>query len=131
MMVEGEKLKDAPGELGAGLPQFTVQHNCAALTVSASQSFVFFLQHSIADIPFSALTEKTGVPASTPEARAKSRKRDVSHFFILNFTILNKSKDCQVYSISQCFYLKHFFVSGYYFLQTERARQIFRKWGWK
>jgi len=99
-MVEGEKLKAAPGEFGTGLPQFTAQQSCAALTLLASKSFVFFLQHSIASIPFSALPEKTGVPASTPEASAKSRKSDVSHFFIFNFTIWNKLKHCQVYSIS-------------------------------
>ncbi len=29
--VEGEKLNDAPGEFGAGFPQFNKQHNCAAL----------------------------------------------------------------------------------------------------
>ncbi len=84
-MFEGEKLNDAPGEDGAGLPQFIAQQSFAALTLLASQSFVFFLQHAIADIPFSALPEKTGVPASTPEARAKSRKRDVSHLFIFKF----------------------------------------------
>ncbi len=99
-MVEGEKLKDAPGAVGAGLPQFTVQHNCAALTVSASQSFVFFLQHSIADIPFSALPEKMGVPASTPEARAKSRKSDVSHLIII-FTVFHLFNVCQVFRIRQ------------------------------
>jgi hypothetical protein len=54
----------------------------------ASQSFDFFLQHSIADIPFSDAPEKTGVPASTPEASAKSRNKDVSQFFIYPLTIL-------------------------------------------
>ncbi len=96
--LEGEKLNVALGEDGAGLLQLTAQHNFAALTLFASQSFTFFLQHSIADIPFSALPEKTGVPANTPEASAKSRNRDVSQFFIYRFTILNKSKHCQVYS---------------------------------
>jgi len=99
MTATGEKLKDAPSELGAGFPQFIAQHNCAALTVFALQSFVFFLQHSIVDIPFFALSEKTDVPASAPEASAKSRKNDVSQFFISSFTILNNSKYCQVYFI--------------------------------
>jgi len=92
MIADGEKLTDAPGAVGAGLPQFIAQHNCAALTLSASQSLVFFLQHSIADIPFSALLVNAGVPADTPEASAKSRKSDVSQFFISNFTICNKLK---------------------------------------
>ncbi len=96
---EGEKLKTAPGEVGAGLPQLTAQHNCAALMLLVSQSFVFFLQHSIADIPFSALPAKTGVPASKPEASANSRKSDVSQFFIRRFTICNRLKHCQVYSL--------------------------------
>lgn len=96
MKLEGEKLNEAPGEVGAGLLQLTAQQSCAALTVFApSQSFAFFLQHSIADIPFSALPEKTGVPASTPEASAKSSKSDVSYFFIFSFTIFGKLKRCQ------------------------------------
>ncbi len=99
IIAEGEKLNDAPGEEGAGLLQFTVQHSCAALTLFASQSLVFFLQQSIADIPFSALPEKAGVPANTPVASAKSRNSDVSQFFIFSFTILNNSKCCQVYSL--------------------------------
>jgi hypothetical protein len=99
-MVEGEKLNAVPGEFGTGLPQFIAQQSFAALTLLVSQSFGFFLQHAIADIPFSALPEKTGVSASTPEASAKSRKSDVSYFFIFNFTIWNKLKHCQVYSIS-------------------------------
>lgn len=99
MTATGEKLTDAPGEEGVGLLQFTAQHNCAALTLLASQSLVFFLQHSIADIPFSALPEKTDVPASTPLASAKSRKSDVSHFFIFNLTLFDESNSCQVYSI--------------------------------
>jgi hypothetical protein len=92
MTATGEKLNDAPGVFGAGLPQLTAQQSIAALTLLASQSFDFFLQHAIADIPFSALPEKTGVPASTPLASAKNRKSDVSHFFIFSFTIWNKLK---------------------------------------
>ena len=87
IMLNGAKLNDATSEFGAGLPQLTAQHSCAALMLLAPQSFAFFLQHSIADIPFSALPEKTDVAASTPEASAKSRKNDVRHFFIFNFTI--------------------------------------------
>lgn len=113
--LEGEKLNTAPGEDGAGLLQLTAQHNCAALMLFAWQSFAFFLQHSIADIPFSALPEKTDVPASTPEASAKSRNRDVSHFFIISFTILNKSKHCQVYSISIVFFVWFIFLYLYRF----------------
>lgn len=83
MMLDGEKLNDAPGEFGVGLPQFTAQHNFAALMLLAlSQSIFFFLQHSIADIPFCALPEKGVAPASAPAARAKSKNRDVSHFVI-------------------------------------------------
>lgn len=103
LMADGEKLNDAPGEVGAGLLQFMAQHNCAALTVF--MSIFFFLQHSIADIPPSALPAKSGVPASVPPARAKSRKSDVSHFFIVKSTILNKLKFCQeLYSFKLLFY---------------------------
>ncbi len=115
-MIEGEKLNDAPGEDGAGLLQLTAQHNCAALMVFAP--IFFFLQHSIADIPFSALPEKTGVPATTPVASAKNRKSVVSHFFIFNFTVFDKSKSCQelytsrefFYSLLQYLYMMHTFV---------------------
>ncbi|MDQ6786038.1 MAG: hypothetical protein M3033_04365 [Acidobacteriota bacterium] len=85
-ITEGEKLTDAPGEHGAGLLQFNAQQSCAALTLFAPQSLVFFLQHSITDIPFSALFDKDGVPANTPEASAKNRKTDVRHFFIYKIT---------------------------------------------
>jgi hypothetical protein len=65
------------------------------LIVSAlPQSIFFFLQQSIANIPFPG-PENSGVPASTPPTSAKSRNRDVSHFFIFNLTILNKPKSCQ------------------------------------
>jgi hypothetical protein len=83
MTAEGEKLKDAPGEFGAGSLQLTAQHNCAALILSEPlQSVIFFLQHSIADMPFCALPENGVAPASAPAASAKSKTRDVSHLFI-------------------------------------------------
>ena len=82
MMLDGEKLNDATGEFGAGLPQLTAQHNCAALMLLVPQSFAFFLQHSIADMPFCALPAKGVAPASAPAARAKSKTTDVSHLFI-------------------------------------------------
>ena len=83
MKPDGEKLTDAPGEDGAGLPQLTAQHNCAALMLSdLLQSVIFFLQHSIADMPFCALPEKGEAPASAPAARAKSKNSDVIHLFI-------------------------------------------------
>ena len=89
--IEGEKLNEAPGEVGAGLLQLSVQQAIAALTLAAPpQSLTFFLQHSIADIPFSAPPEKTGVPASTLKASAESRKADVSHFFIFRFSVFGK-----------------------------------------
>ena len=93
MMVDGEKLNDAPEELGVGLLQLIAQHNWTALTLSAPlQSITFFLQHSIADIPFSAPPEKTGVPANTPPTSAKNRKMEVSLLFILKLTILISAK---------------------------------------
>src|SRR2546430_1798968 len=105
IIVTGVKLKDAPGEVGAGFPQFIAQHNCAALIVLTPQSGFFFLQHFIADIPFSALPETSGVPASTPEASVISRNSDVRHFFIFNLTILNNSKPCQeLYPSGRRFY---------------------------
>ena len=89
MIAEGEKLNDAPEELGVGLLQLIAQHNWAALILLAPlQSIDFFLQHAIADIPFSAPPEKTGVPASTPPTSAKNRNNEVSHLFIFNLTIL-------------------------------------------
>jgi len=63
------------------------------------------LQHSIADIPFSALPENAGVPASAPEASEKNRKSDVSHFFIYTITVLNRLKFCQEGDVRKaCFY---------------------------
>ncbi len=95
MKPDGEKLKDAPGEFGGGLPQLTAQHNCAALMLLAPQSFVFFLQHSIADLPFCALPEKGEAPASAPAARAKSKNSDVSHLFIDFLRLFLLSDVCQ------------------------------------
>lgn len=93
MTATGEKLSEALGEDGAGALQFITQQSCAALTDSAS--IFFFLQQSIADIPLAALPENTEVPASMPEASAKSRKSDVSHFFIYRFTLFDTKKRCQ------------------------------------
>jgi hypothetical protein len=88
---EGEKLKEAPGAVGAGLLQLIRQQAQAALKLAAPwQFFAFFLQHSIADIPPEASPAKTGVPASTPEASARSRKADVRYFFIFKFSVFRK-----------------------------------------
>lgn len=90
-ITEGEKLKAAPGAVGAGLLQLIRQQALAALRLAAPwQFFAFFLQHSIADIPPAASPAKTGVPASTPEASAKSRKADVRYFFIFKFSVFGK-----------------------------------------
>lgn len=93
MTATGEKLNDTLGDVGAGLLQFTAQQSCAALAVLTP--IFFFLQHSIADMPFAASPEKAGVPASTPMPSAKSRKSDVSQFFIFKFTIFGKLDHCQ------------------------------------
>lgn len=102
--LEGEKLNAAPGAVGAGLLQFTAQQSWAALMVLASQSFVFLLQQSIADIPFSVLPENAGVPASTPAASAKNRKSDVNHFFIYTITVLNRLKFCQEWDVRKAYF---------------------------
>ena len=91
-IVDGEKLNDVLGELGVGLPQLIAQHNWAAVTLLAPwQSIDFFLQQSIPDIPFSALPEKTGIPARPPTS-AKNRKMEVSLLFIFKLTILISAK---------------------------------------
>ena len=94
IIVDGEKFREVLGAVGTGFPQFKRQHNWVPLTVLAPpQSNAFFLQHSIADIPFSAPPEKTGVPASTPPAIAKNRNSDVSHLFIFKLPILLRANN--------------------------------------
>lgn len=103
MKPDGEKFTEALGEDGVGIPQLIAQHNCAALMLLASQSFVFFLQHSIADMPFCALPEKGVAPATAPAARAKSTNSDVSHLFIDLLRLFFLSDACQV--IESCSYI--------------------------
>ena len=91
--IEGEELNDEPGEVGNGLEQFIAQHKRAALA-SGDFSLLFALsQHFIIWLfPF---PECSGMPASTPPARAKTTNKVVSHLFICRLTILNQSNRCQ------------------------------------
>ena len=99
MTAAGEKLKHTLGELGAGLLQLTAQQSRAALTVLTPQSCAFFLQHSAAVIPSSALLDKGAASASAPAARAKSKNRDVIHLFIDVLRLFLFLDACQVIKI--------------------------------
>lgn len=91
--IEGEELNDEPGDVGEESVQLRAQQSRAAL-ISGVLSLLFALsQHFIIWLfPF---PECSGIPASTPPARAKTMNRDVSHLFIYRFTILNQSNRCQ------------------------------------
>ncbi|HEV8591110.1 MAG TPA: hypothetical protein VGQ55_03335 [Pyrinomonadaceae bacterium] len=78
----GTKLNDPADEVGVGLVQLTAQHSLAAFA-SDDLSLLFALsQHSI--IPESIFPACSGMPASTPPARVKSKNKDVNHLFIPN-----------------------------------------------
>ena len=80
-----EKLRIEPGDVGIGLVQFNAQHNRAAFA-SGERSLLFALsQHFIIWL----FPECSGMPASTPPARAKTTNKVVSHLFICRFTIFN------------------------------------------
>lgn len=101
MTAEGEKLKDAPEGVGTEFAQFKAQHNCVANTSGVFSLLFALSQHFIIWL----LSECRGIPASTPPARARIRKSDVSHLFIYRFTILNQLKLCQdLYSDRQIQY---------------------------
>jgi hypothetical protein len=77
-MLDGEKLNDALEGVGAEFEQFTAQHKRAMLA-SGDRSLLFALsQHFI----ISPLGEWSGVPDTTPPARAKSKISNVIRFTI-------------------------------------------------
>jgi hypothetical protein len=95
MIVDGEKLYDKLEDVGAGSVQFRAQHKRAMLASEDCSLLFAFLQQSI--IRLFIFPECSGIPASTPLARANSRKIDVNHFFIFRFTVLNNLKFCQYF----------------------------------
>ncbi|MGB7070660.1 MAG: hypothetical protein WBD22_14300 [Pyrinomonadaceae bacterium] len=86
-MFDGEKLKDAPDEVGVELEQLTAQHNrdaCAAGVLS----LLFALSQHFIICPRGACS---GVPANTPPARAESKKSNVS-LFTIKFEYMARSR---------------------------------------
>lgn len=89
---EGAGLKDVPGAVGIGLVQFRAQHTRAAFA-SGDRSLLLALSQQ--DIIWLFIPVCSGVPASTPPARAKTTNRVVSHRFIVKLTILDTCGACQ------------------------------------
>ncbi len=80
----GAKFDAAPPGVGDESLQLIAQCSRARLAAGVCSPLFIFLQHFI-DLP-SMFPECSGVPASTPLARAKSRKTNVSRLVIL-FTL--------------------------------------------
>lgn len=82
IMPVGAKFDDEPlPGVGEESVQLMAQCRRARLAAGAFSAIFIFLQHFI-DGLFIA-PECSGIPASTPLARAKTRKTDVSHFFFI------------------------------------------------
>ena len=93
MMFDGAELNDMPDDVGTDSEQLTAQQRRAA-SACGDLSFPFALsQQSI--ILLSISPPCRGIPASTPPARAKTRKKDVSQFFIAKVTIFTNQRCCQ------------------------------------
>ena len=93
VMFDGAKLNDIPDEVGTDSEQLTAQQRRAA-SACGELSFPFALsQQSI--ILLSIFPVCKGIPASTPPARAKTRKKVVSQFFIAKVTIFTNQRCCQ------------------------------------
>lgn len=76
--IDGEKLNDALDEVGIDSEQLTAQHKRAACAEGVLSLLLALSQHFI----MCPLAACSGVPANTPEAKAKSRKSNVSLFTI-------------------------------------------------
>lgn len=81
ILIDGDaKLAENPDDTGADSVQFNAQQSLAIVTfVELSRCFAFGQQFIIP-----AFSSCSGMPESTPPARAKITKNDATHRFILN-----------------------------------------------